>query len=533
MHAANPIHIFVEPTFLLFALGMAALWVIAMRWARPEVLGRSVVASSALGLVLILVASAWVVATDRQSQVERMSKQLGELAEVYAGETEHMGHALLLTEGGEPAGSHAALARSTILDAQARWLAASDLVADIYTVRRELAPDGTFVYRLVVDSETDYDDSGSIDDGRELASDPGEILDLPGVEPVFTGETTFVTEPSEDRWGFWVSSHTPLRDSEGTVEAIIGVDYPAELWISSLEGRRRTILLITGLAVAVGMSALSWFAFFRHSAWRRVRTAEQSGERLVDELEMARQSQRGLLAVGSPRLDGFEVGLSTTKGAWDFFDSLTLADGRLLLVVASARGKPIGPMFMTTLAREVTRLGGSIQEFHLRAVSERLAKELQLEPAVEKAVSTTAILVDPEPATCLVFRSSRIPLITDGRELWMPEAGTEPQAGAESEAAGPGAGQPNPSDRRGMLCIPLAPGAVLAILSDGAYEWLRSTGDFEGLQRVRELTKDQGKSASELATAIAGEIARSQGGPPQGAACAVIRRVPDSPTPTR
>ncbi len=520
--ASETLTVFLEGSYLLFALTMALLWVLVVRWVRPEVLGRGVVAGSAVGVVVALIAGASVVAQGREAEVSQMRTQLIELAEVYARESELLGHHTVETDGGEPAGSAAASARARILEAQARWLGQTRLVADIYTVRREIGSDGTPRYRLVVDSETDYDHSGAIDQDREVASDSGELVDLPGVEPAFAGEAIFVDEPDVDRWGFWVSSHTPMRGPDGEVEAILGVDYPAEEWIQRLAGVDRSALLTTALVIVAGLAALSLYSLVRRGATTQVERARASGEQMAVELELARQFHRGLLSIPPPAVAGFDCSLTTNdgdSGEGESFDWLGLADGRFLLVMAHANGRPIGPMLMSTVARELTRVGKAPDTTVLQEVANRLREELMTDPVLERSTSTMIMLLDPALGTCSIVRSSRTPILLSA-EKWIPSA--EPVSGS---AKGGAPEIPN-TDDSGRTRI-LQPGESMVVLSDAAHEWLRTSGDLEGLSRLTRGLVEGGKSASELGRLVAQELSNA-GGPPQGTACAAFVRQPSA-----
>lgn len=100
-------------------------------------------------------------ATQRCNLINHMSA----FATTYAGETEKLNHANLSDNVSSDDPDY-----RKVVDAQRRWLQANALVSDIYTIRRT-AEGGTI---LVVDSETDYDHSGAIDQDREQRTDPGE-----------------------------------------------------------------------------------------------------------------------------------------------------------------------------------------------------------------------------------------------------------------------------------------------------------------------------------------------------------------------
>ncbi len=518
--AADTLAVLLEGPFLAFAFAMAVLWVLVVRWVRPEVLGRGVVAGSGVGVVLVIVVGAHWVAIGREREVSQMRTQLVELAEVYARESELLGHHVVETDGGESPDSEGGVARRRILEAQARWLSQTRLVADIYTVRREVSSDGTPQYRLVVDSETDYDHSGAIDQDREAASEPGESVELLGVEPAFAGDAIFVDEPENDRWGYWVSSHTPLRGPDGRVEAILGVDYPAEEWIARLADVQRSTLLTTALMIVSGLAALSVYALVRRAAMAQVERARLSGEQLAIELELARHAHRGLLAVPSPVVAGFDTSLTTNdgeSGTGDSFDWLALADGRFLLVMAHAKGRPIGAMLMSTIAREVVRIGGTVQLSHLEQAVDRLREELKADVMLERSTSIMVMLVDPSSGSCSIVRSSKTPVMIGG-ETWVPSGAPFTDAVRNESAA------PTVDDLSSRTRV-VRPGEALIVLSDAAHEWLRTSGDLEGLSRLRRLLQEGGRSARDLGRLVTEELSAA-GGPPQGAACAAFVRRP-------
>lgn len=107
-----------------------------------------------------------------------------------------------------------------------KWLTLSKLVDDVYTIRQ--GKDGKL--RLIVDSETDYNNSGAIDEAREERTAIGEVYEdasplLLAVLQSDSPGTYFDDAPYTDRWGTWVSSYAPIFDKQGHPDGIVGVDF--------------------------------------------------------------------------------------------------------------------------------------------------------------------------------------------------------------------------------------------------------------------------------------------------------------------
>ncbi len=135
-----------------------------------------------------------------------------------------------------------------LIELEKQLLNKNKSVADVYTLLRR--PDGMSV--LIVDSETDYNHNGAIDEEREQRTEIGEAYDEPdfvhAMDTALAGQPVFMSEISSDRWGSWVSAVEPVFDANGKVYAVVGVDFPADRWVRSILSVRGTHLII-GLVV--------------------------------------------------------------------------------------------------------------------------------------------------------------------------------------------------------------------------------------------------------------------------------------------
>ncbi len=184
-----------------------------------------------LGLVVFAVALGAILG---RRERDRLQDMIIGMAPTYAAELATAGH------------HHITLASSPedpayldLIEMQKRWLAFNPQVADIYTVAKVGDQ-----FALLVDSETDYDRSGSIDQDREARTDLGELLEdvspefRQALEAGFGGESAFLSEPITDRWGTWVTGVHPISSPDGSIHAVLGIDFDARRWIALIIAHR-------------------------------------------------------------------------------------------------------------------------------------------------------------------------------------------------------------------------------------------------------------------------------------------------------
>src|SRR5262249_30645474 len=90
------------------------------------------------------------------------------------------------------------------------------------------------------------------------------------------------------------------------------------------------------------------------------------------ELAIARMIQQRQLPAAAPRVPGYELaGWSQPAEATggDFFDSLPLADGRLVVSLGDATGHGVGPALVTTACRALARAALSVGDDLATAVA--------------------------------------------------------------------------------------------------------------------------------------------------------------------
>ncbi|MCY3002124.1 MAG: ATP-binding protein [Planctomycetota bacterium] len=202
---------------------------------------------------VVLVASSLWVHEAGEEERRRMVRTVEGFGPVYAAEMEYHEHWKL---GDDPSPDNPLYL--AIIEMQTRWLAANPHIADIYTFKL----DSEGQVRLWVDSETDYDHDGHYLGTRESRTEIGELFPEEDVTPrmraAFGGVIGFDDEIIVDRWGSWVSAYYPIHDPLGRVEAVLGVDFPANVWLNSIRYERH-VRAAQALAILLALlGAILW-----------------------------------------------------------------------------------------------------------------------------------------------------------------------------------------------------------------------------------------------------------------------------------
>ena len=223
------------------------------------------------------VAAEWVGERERL----RLRNSLEGIAPTYAAEFEEEGHAAITLDTSPEDPRYLGL-----IARQKNWLRLNHTVNDIYTFR--LKEDGTVV--LLVDSETDYDRNGVFEGEREERTAIGEPYPEAdeSLLAAFDGNLSFDGQPYTDRWGTWVSTYVPLRDAEGRVEAVLGVDYAAIDWLVAICWQRGWVVACAMVLAAIVVGGGTTMTLLMAQVERR-RQSELEAQRYARKLEQTNQ----------------------------------------------------------------------------------------------------------------------------------------------------------------------------------------------------------------------------------------------------
>lgn len=276
----------------------------------------------------------------------------------------------------------------------------------------------------------------------------------------------------------WVEEHTDAFGAlpgaaHSLVAPIFSSGAPRGLLVVGDKESRRGV----GPFSAQDLQTLSLVAYQAAIAFENAHLHQQAleKERLDRDMKVAAQIQRQILPDRLPETPGYEVfgwNRPARQVGGDYYDVLTLANGRLVLVVADVSGKGMPAALMVSTLHSALRLmldqTGVKQE-----LLERLNRHILDLSLPNKFI--TLLLVEIEP------RSGRLRYLNAGHN---PGLLIGPRGEATRLVAG---GLPLgllPSSQYRMSELELEEGALLCLYSDGITECASPEGDEFGEQRL-------------------------------------------------
>ena len=257
-----------NPDFVLWAalvvFAYAATLAILVRLRRADPAAMRIAAVGALALLL---ATYFSLQETKSRELRRVGGLLIQSAPAYAKEMEKMGHAQITLD--TPADDPRYL---RIINETLQWIHLNPIVKGIYTCRR--TGDGKIV--LIVGPEVDIDGNGKIDglDARSPIGTPWEA-EIPDIAAAFSGKTVMTGKPYKDQWGEWLTAFSPVRNAQGKVEAVLGVDYPAAQWMLLVHKACLMRLLGWGLLATVFLGGCGFISVLLSDLKQRRRIEEQ------------------------------------------------------------------------------------------------------------------------------------------------------------------------------------------------------------------------------------------------------------------
>ncbi len=246
--------------------------------------------------------------------------------------------------------------------------------------------------------------------------------------------------------------------------------------------------------------------------------AEETGSKrhkakMAHEMDRAREIQSRLLPETIPQPEGFEIAaqyLPAEDVGGDYYDVITLPDGRIAMLVADVSGKGISAAMVMVMARTV---------FHSVAPGATDARQLVIQAAERISrdlpggifISLACGLLDPETGTVSVVNAGHLPplhwSVVDGN----PFVSTLDVAGG---AIGLVKGPIFVRTLRDIQ-LTLAPGEQLVFFTDGVNEAMDIKNEEYGDKRLHKAVKANGAaSAAELAQGIVDSVLYYRGDAP-------------------
>jgi phosphoserine phosphatase len=241
-------------------------------------------------------------------------------------------------------------------------------------------------------------------------------------------------------------------------------------------------------------------------ALQRVQMIEAlvAGERLKQEISVARDIQMGTLPRTMPALAGYEVfgafhPADETGG--DTFDFTSMPDDRMFVMMGDATGHGIGPALSVTQMQAMLRLAMRL-EAGLDAAYRHVNNQLNSDLPPERFVTGFIGVLDARAHTLEFHAPGQGPILHFRAAGGTVERGmptTFPLGAFPVE-------QPRPARR-----LQLSPGDIVALISDGVFEWPGNDGGEFGVERVEALLRQHaGMPVAQLASLIH-EQARAYG----------------------
>ena len=220
-------------------------------------------------------------------------------------------------------------------------------------------------------------------------------------------------------------------------------------------------------------------------ALQRAKLLEQYAVKLKMErdISLARDIQMGILPAHMPALEGYDIaGWSrpAEQTGGDIYDAVLMEPTQALLLLCDATGHGIGPALSVTQVRSMFRIAARLKadlDATYNHVNDQLAEDL----ADNRFVTAFVGVLDAQAHRVKYHAGGQGPLVhfhAATGEADLLEASTYPMgiiSGIESEAAPP---------------IEMAPGDVLALLSDGIFEYFNNRGEQFGAERVVDLLRE-------------------------------------------
>ncbi len=245
-------------------------------------------------------------------------------------------------------------------------------------------------------------------------------------------------------------------------------------------------------------------------ALQRVRMTEAliEGEKMRQQLEMARVVQMSTLPATMPSVVGYDVYGSFQPAdltGGDTFDLAMLEQG-LLVVLGDATGHGIGPALHVTqmhaMLRMAFRLGANLETAFIQ-VNNQLADILP----DDRFITAFIGLLDSTTHTMQFHSGGQAPIL-----YFHAKTGT---CSRHNPTSFPLAAMPV-AKLRPAITLAMEPGDILVLLSDGIYEYCDSSHDEFGEQRVVDvISANHDKSAAELSELLLNALRVFARGAPQ------------------
>jgi sigma-B regulation protein RsbU (phosphoserine phosphatase) len=216
------------------------------------------------------------------------------------------------------------------------------------------------------------------------------------------------------------------------------------------------------------------------------RIAQESAARqkIERDLDLAREIQRGLLPTELPKLPGYAVAgwnQPAEQCGGDYFDWMTLPDGKTIFVLADVTGHGIGPALIVSVCRAYLRAASQADAVPLAQVMQRVNDFLAHDIPETHFVTAVVAVIAPSDHSMILTSAGHGPIL-----LYHAATGVVDVMGADYLPFAVMAGVDFPEPR----AFALGPGDTLLLTTDGFFEWMNAAGERYGVERLRAFLAD-------------------------------------------
>lgn len=220
---------------------------------------------------------------------------------------------------------------------------------------------------------------------------------------------------------------------------------------------------------------------------------------LERELEFATQVQLGFLPTERPRVPGFDFYdfyEAALRVGGDFFDYLTLQDGRLVVALGDVAGKGVAAALLMARLHSMTQLHLLTQPTPARAMN-ALNRELTSSGLGHRFVTFLFVVLDPAKQQMSVVNAGHLP------PLLRTAAGKVAPVAAEASGLPLGI-KADTEYEQGEFEI--APGNAVLLYTDGVTEAMNPKNEIYGTARLTALLSRPSKSIAELGESLVDDV---------------------------
>ena len=206
-------------------------------------------------------------------------------------------------------------------------------------------------------------------------------------------------------------------------------------------------------------------------------------ERMEADLDIARTIQRNLLPQRVPDVTGYDVAALSAPAdqtGGDYYDWQPLGDGRVVISLADVTGHGVGPALVTAACRAYVRAIVD-RKTSPNAVLDRVNRLLHDDVPEGRFVTFALLELDPNRHRGVFLAAGHGPsffVVGDSGHVTSIGAQGLPLAVIEDQVM------------ESALTFEFGPGDLIAIFSDGYFEWADGNGQQFGLERLRAVVRE-------------------------------------------